>query len=209
MVKSPKIKPMGLYGGISVFAATMLFLLYKGAVVHLFLLAGMFCILYTTSDMMTGSLLASALLVLLYLYLSRSTREGFEGGAEDAEAEEEEPEMKEGFEETKPKKATKKRTPPPDHGDRAEMLQLGKKYKMPTEAEDSEFHLDSGTTFMNAYKALKPDQVAAMTKDTQELMETQKQLMSTLHTLKPLITDGKQMMDMFQSYFGAGNPTAT
>jgi hypothetical protein len=27
--------------------------------------------------------------------------------------------------------------------------------------------------------------------------------MSTLHTLKPLISDGKQMMDTFQGYFGA------
>jgi hypothetical protein len=43
-----------------------------------------------------------------------------------------------------------------------------------------------------------------MTKDTQELINTQKQLMSTLNTLKPLITDGKQMMDTFQNYFGAG-----
>jgi hypothetical protein len=41
-----------------------------------------------------------------------------------------------------------------------------------------------------------------MTKDTQELIDTKKQLMSTLNTLKPLITDGKQMMDTFQSYFG-------
>jgi hypothetical protein len=39
-------------------------------------------------------------------------------------------------------------------------------------------------------------------------MSTQKQLMSTLQTLKPLIKDGKEMMDMFQGYFGGGNPTA-
>jgi hypothetical protein len=57
---------------------------------------------------------------------------------------------------------------------------------------------------MNAYKSLKPDQISAMTKDTQELINTQKQLMSTLNTLKPLMSDGKQIMDTFQSYFGAG-----
>ena len=56
---------------------------------------------------------------------------------------------------------------------------------------------------MNAYKSLKPDQLAAMTKDTQDLMQTQKQLMSTLQTLKPLIMDGKEMMNTFQSYFGS------
>ena len=45
-----------------------------------------------------------------------------------------------------------------------------------------------------------------MTKDTQELMETQKQLMATLNTLKPLMQDGKEMMNTFQSYFGKGSP---
>jgi len=101
------------------------------------------------------------------------------------------------------KKKKKKRVPPPDNGSRAEMFELGKKYKMPKETDDPEYHLDAGTTFMNAYKQLKPDQISAMTKDTQDLINTQKQLMSTLNTLKPLITDGKQMMDTFQNYFGA------
>jgi hypothetical protein len=35
-------------------------------------------------------------------------------------------------------------------------------------------------------------------------MQTQKQLMGTLATLKPLISDGKEMMDMFKGYFGEG-----
>ena len=117
-----------------------------------------------------------------------------EGFADAAEAEAEE----------KPvvKKPVAKITPPPDNGDRSEFFNLGKKYKLPSEGDDKEFHLDAGTTFLNAYKSLKPDQIAAMTKDTQDLMQTQKQLMSTLATLKPLITDGKDMMDMFKSYFG-------
>jgi hypothetical protein len=103
---------------------------------------------------------------------------------------------------------TKKAAPPPDNGSRGEFFELGKKYKLPSEEDDKGFHLDAGTTFMNAYKSLKPDQIAAMTKDTQELMDTQKQLMSTLNTLKPLMQDGKNMMNTFQSYFG-GVPTST
>ena len=110
----------------------------------------------------------------------------------------------EGFANAAPEKKKKKRVPPPDHGSRAEKFELGKKYKMPKETDDPDYHLDAGTTFMNAYKSLKPDQISAMTKDTQDLINTQKQLMSTLNTLKPLITDGKQMMDTFQGYFGAG-----
>jgi len=106
-------------------------------------------------------------------------------------------------------KGKKKKTPPPpDNADRAEFLELGKKYKLPSEDDDADVHLDAGSTFMNAYKSLKPDQLAAMTKDTQDLMQTQKQLMSTLQTLKPLIMDGKEMMSTFQSYFGSGaSPT--
>jgi hypothetical protein len=97
-----------------------------------------------------------------------------------------------------------RKAPAPDHGERGEFFSLGKKYKMPKEDDDEDYHLDAGTTFMNAYKSLKPDQIASMSKDTQELMNTQKQLIGTLATLKPLITDGKQMMEMFTSYFGQG-----
>ena len=85
------------------------------------------------------------------------------------------------------------------------MFELGKKYELPKETDDPEYHLDAGTTFLNAYKSLKPDQLSAMSKDTLELINTQKQLMSTLNTLKPLISDGKQMMDTFQNYFGGGS----
>jgi len=132
--------------------------------------------------------------------------------------EEDEEEMKEAYTEEKEvgpvkpaRKAKKaaKRMAPPDNGDRAEFLELGKKYKLPSEDDDADFHLDAGSTFMNAYKSLKPDQLAAMTKDTQDLMQTQKQLMSTLQTLKPLIMDGKEMMNTFQSYFGSGGETTT
>lgn len=131
--------------------------------------------------------------------------EGFEDdGAEATEAAEI---IEEGFANVpKPRRRRGTKKPLPDNRDRREFLELGKKYKMPS--DDGDYHLDAGTTFLNAYKSLKPDQIAAMTKDTQELMETQRQLMSTLNTLKPLIQDGKEMMNTFQSYFGSGTPSA-
>jgi hypothetical protein len=64
-------------------------------------------------------------------------------------------------------------------------------------------HIDVGTTLMNALNSLKPDQVKQMTDDTRKLMETQKSLMDMLGTMKPLLSDGKQMMDTFQGMFGA------
>jgi hypothetical protein len=58
--------------------------------------------------------------------------------------------------------------------------------------------LDSGTTFLNAYKALKPDQIAAMTKDTQELLATQKALVGMLDSFGPLMKD----MNKITGFFG-------
>ena len=63
------------------------------------------------------------------------------------------------------------------------------------------FHIDAGTTVINALNALKPDQINAMTKDTQSLIETQKSLMSMLKTFSPMLTEGKQMMDTFNTMF--------
>jgi len=85
----------------------------------------------------------------------------------------------------------------PDNADRKEMLELGKPYKLPNENDDKGFHLDSGTTFLNAYKALKPDQIAAMTKDTQELLATQKSLIGMLDSFGPLMKDMSKITGIF------------
>jgi hypothetical protein len=195
-------KPL-LYTSYIVFGASMLYILYRGQIATMGLAAGVAMIMYAlTESNMYVALLAGAFAGLIAVHYSRQrAAEGFASPAAENEGEEaEEPE--EVAAAAKPEKRKKRRIP--DHGDRAEKFELGKKYTLPAEEDDEEIHLDAGTTFMNAYKSLKPDQIAAMTKDTQDLMETQKQLMGTLSTLKPLIQDGKQMMDMFQSYFGSG-----
>ena len=66
------------------------------------------------------------------------------------------------------------------------------------------YHIDAGTTVMNALNALKPDQVKGMTEDTQKLIETQKSLLGMLSNMKPMLQDGKQMMETFQEMFGNG-----
>ena len=71
---------------------------------------------------------------------------------------------------------------------------------IPTDSKGG-FHIDTGTTVMNALNALKPDQLKAMTNDTKQLIETQKSLMSMLQTFKPMMSEGKQMMDTFQEMF--------
>jgi len=198
--------------GYAAFAVAAAYILYNKQPETVGLAAGVSLVLYVLT---AGNVLVSAVLGavvgLVALYYSRTPMvrvEGFDGEEDEKEKEgfeEEEEKEKEGFEE-KPKKVkkAKKAVPPPDNGDRAEFLTLGKKYKLPNGKDDEEYHLDAGTTFLNAYKSLKPDQIASMSKDTQELMQTQKQLMGTLATLKPLINDGKEMMNMFSSYFGKG-----
>ena len=188
------------YTSYAIFALSSLYIFYHSKLTTIGLAIGVALILYAvTGGNVAASLIGGALTGLLTLHYSRHI--------EKFANEDDEEENEEKFEDVPKKKKKAKRVPPPDNGERAEMLELGKKYKMPSEGDDQDFHLDAGTTFMNAYKSLKPDQIAAMTKDTQDLMTTQKQLMSTLQTLKPLIKDGKEMMDMFQGYFGAGTPT--
>ncbi len=80
-------------------------------------------------------------------------------------------------------------------------------FKLGVIPEDSKggYHIDQGTTVINALNALKPDQIQAMTEDTRKLIETQKNLMSMLGTMKPMLQDGKEMMANFQEMFGNGS----
>ena len=81
--------------------------------------------------------------------------------------------------------------------DNSGLFKLG---EIPTETKGG-FHIDAGTTVMNALKALKPDQIDAMTKDTKQLIETQKSLMNMLQTFTPMVKEGKQMMETFGTMF--------
>ena len=197
--------------GYAVFIIAAVYILYNKQPETVGLATGVALILYVLTAgnvLVSGSL--GAIVGLVALYYSRTPMVRVEGFQEEEEKKEEgfqedDEKKEEGFDhKSKKAKRVKKAVPPPDNGDRAEFLTLGKKYKLPNEKDDEDYHLDAGSTFLNAYKSLKPDQIASMSKDTQELMQTQKQLMGTLATLKPLISDGKEMMDMFQSYFGKG-----
>ena len=188
-----------LYGALAFYSVAIVYILYRDCIYTAGLALGTVLILYALTGELGYSLIVGSVVGLIAAeFGSHRQKEGFVNEAEE-EVEEEEP---------KPIKK-KKVAPPPDNDTRQEFLGAPKKYKAPSEDDDKDFHLDAGTTFLNAYKSLKPDQIAAMTKDTQDLMQTQKQLMSTLNTLKPLIKDGKEMMNMFQSYFGPGDPTAS
>jgi len=63
-------------------------------------------------------------------------------------------------------------------------------------------HVDLGTTILHAYRNLTPEQIGGMKKDTKELMELQKELMSTLAEMKPAIEQGAELLGTFSQFFG-------
>jgi len=83
--------------------------------------------------------------------------------------------------------------------DKTGLFKLG---QVPTD-EKGGFHIDAGTSVLNALKSLKPDQISAMTQDTKQLIETQKTLMNMLQSFKPMMSEGKEMMDTFQQMFSS------
>lgn len=159
--------------------------------------------------------LAVAFLVgasVILLLQVRGRYEGFDDAApaakkEDGEDEEAAAETEEvvaaaaAAEKPKTKEAFSSKPMLPDNRERREPLVLGKPYKLPSETDDKDYHLDAGTTFLNAYKALKPDQIAAMTKDTQDLLSTQRSLVSMLDSFAPLLKD----MNKITGFFGPQN----
>ena len=217
LLKTLKGKDANLTASYAIFGLSALYIFYNGQLATIGLAIGVALILYVaTAHNLPVALIGGALAGLVAVHFSRrpAAGEGFAVNGTAVELPAVTSTNEEPFEDAGKKEGEEKeekteafegpRKPAPDNSKRGEFFELGKKYKVPTEEDDGDFHLDAGTTFLNAYKSLKPDQLASMTKDTQELMQTQRQLMSTLASLKPLIQDGKEMMDMFQGYFGDG-----
>jgi hypothetical protein len=78
--------------------------------------------------------------------------------------------------------------------------------KMPSENTDGP-KLDAGSTLMKAMESFKPEQMNAMTADTKSLLETQKALMGMLNQMRPVLADGKELLQTFSGMFGgSGGP---
>jgi hypothetical protein len=82
--------------------------------------------------------------------------------------------------------------------------QLFKLGKLPTEHSDGP-HLDPGKTLQKAMSALDPKTISSMTTDTKQLIETQKGLMSMLTQMRPVLADGKELLQTFTTMFGNGD----
>jgi hypothetical protein len=73
--------------------------------------------------------------------------------------------------------------------------------KMPSENMDGP-KLDSGSTLLKAMESFKPEQITAMSSDTKQLLETQKSLMGMLNQMRPVLADGKELLQTFSGMFG-------
>ena len=76
--------------------------------------------------------------------------------------------------------------------------------KMPSEHADGP-KLDAGKTIMKAMSSFDPKTISAMTDDTKKLLETQKGLMSMLNEMRPVLADGKELLNTFSGMFGGNN----
>ena len=79
-----------------------------------------------------------------------------------------------------------------------ELFKLG---KMPSEHKDGPL-LDAGSTLLKAMSSFNPEQITAMSADTKQLLETQKNLMGMLNQMRPVLADGKELLSTFSGMFG-------
>jgi len=78
--------------------------------------------------------------------------------------------------------------------------------KMPSENAEGP-KLDAGQTIMKAMSSLDPNTLSSMTTDTKKLLETQKSLMGMLQQMRPVLADGKELLQTFSGMFGgSGGP---
>lgn len=68
----------------------------------------------------------------------------------------------------------------------------------------SEHKIDQKNSYLDLFKSLKPEEVSSLNTDTQQLIQTQKQLIETLQSMGPALKEGKTILDTFKNYFNDG-----
>ena len=76
--------------------------------------------------------------------------------------------------------------------------------EMPSEHKDGP-HLDPGKTIMQAMSNFDPKAISSMTDDTKKLLETQKSLMGMLNQMRPVLADGRELLNTFSGMFGGNS----
>jgi hypothetical protein len=192
---------------MAVVYVVILVMFYKKLTTYMVLLSiGVGTLLYGIDMSPTISIAAAALTLGLIVGLSKSP-EGFNTRTPAPEIARQVRQMKteymnsnmiEGYEDVKKEKNEK---PAPALSEKEEMPTPFKLGEIPSQVKNGP-HIDAASTLVKAINSLNPDQIKAMSKDTQQLIETQKSLMGMLGSMKPMLNDGKELMDTFQQMFG-------
>ena len=80
-----------------------------------------------------------------------------------------------------------------------------KEYGFNQKFNADESFVNNKETLVDLYKSLDSTSAKGLNSDTKELLDTQKNLMSTLKEMGPVLTQGKDIMNTFNKYFGS-NP---
>jgi hypothetical protein len=192
---------------MAVVYVVLLLVFYKKLTAYVVLLSlGVGALLYGIDMSPTISIGAAAFTLGLILALTKSP-EGFNTRTPPREIARQVRQIKsdymnsnmiEGYEDVKKEKDEK---PAPALSEKEEMPTPFKLGEIPSQVKNGP-HIDAASTLVKAINSLNPDQIKAMSKDTQQLIETQKSLMGMLGSMKPMLNDGKELMDPFQQMFG-------
>ena len=173
-------------------------------VANIMVSAGVGCHLYSLE--VPTSIAVGVAIAILFLMNYYTNQEGFNTRTSPNEISGTLRKMKndaiEGYEDVK-KEKDEKPAPAKEEGfkEAKEMPTAFKLGEIPSQAKNGP-HIDAASTLVKAINSLDPDQIKAMSKDTQQLIDTQKSLMGMLGNMKPMLNDGKELMDTFQQMFG-------
>jgi hypothetical protein len=68
----------------------------------------------------------------------------------------------------------------------------------------SEQRVDHKNSYLELFRSLKPAEISSLNTDTQQLIQTQRQLIETLQSMGPALKEGKTILDTFKNYFNDG-----
>ena len=208
MAVSNTSKELGLSPFASIVVIVYMALLYffynKLTMVMVILSLGVGTLLYGIDLSLLQSVSAATLTLILFIVIKSRTEEGFNTRTSANEISSTLRKVKsqyqfnpviEGYEDVKKEKDE---VQAPASDTMAVPFKLG---EIPSQIKNGP-HIDAASTLVKAINSLNPEQINAMSKDTQQLIETQKSLMGMLSNMKPMLNDGKELMNTFHQMFG-------
>jgi len=167
------------------------YLLKINRAIYYFIVSSMTVVFYLVSMDLTISICISGVITaLIYVFLDREPLKPRKFKLFEHLTTEEEPKKKE--EEPKKEETPQKTHTNDDHDDDDNFEPA------------SEHKIDQKNSYLELFKTLKPEEIGSLNTDTQQLIQTQRQLIETLQSMGPALKEGKTILDTFKNYFNDG-----